>query len=281
MARPLRIQFPGAVYHLTSRGNARQPVFLHDHDRQVFCQLLAQVVSRYAWRCHAYCLMDNHYHLLIETLEPTLAIGMRQLNGRYTQHFNVRHHRVGHVFQGRYTAILVEKESYLLELCRYVVLNPVRARMVQRPEAWPWSSYQATAGHTVPPSWLTTEWLLAQLAESRVRAQQVYRKFIEAGMAAPSPWQGLRGQIYLGSEAFCQQVAVPVTGAEEVPRRQRQPVRPSLIELFKDASAAPAQQIQQAYQAGYRLREIAQHLGVHYTTISRWLRRAEMHDCKT
>ncbi|MBI2885550.1 MAG: transposase [Candidatus Omnitrophica bacterium] len=114
MARPLRIQFPGAVYHLTSRGNARQAIFLSEEDRQHFGRLLAQAVSRYAWRCYAYCLMDNHYHLLIETLAATLSIGMRHLNGSYTQAFNARHHRVGHVFQGRYTAILVEKEAHLL-----------------------------------------------------------------------------------------------------------------------------------------------------------------------
>ena len=207
MARPLRLQFPGAVYHLTSRGNARQPIFLTDDDRQRFCQVLAQVVSRYAWRCHAYCLMDNHYHLLIETLEATLAIGMRHLNGRYTQHFNAHHHRVGHVFQGRYKAIVVEKETHLLELCRYVVLNPVRARMVNAPSAWPWSSYRATAGEATPPQWLTTDWLLAQFAQRRPLAQQAYRDFVREGTAAPSPWEQLRGQIYLGSEAFCQQVA--------------------------------------------------------------------------
>ncbi|MDP3722677.1 MAG: hypothetical protein Q8R91_04170 [Candidatus Omnitrophota bacterium] len=115
MARPLRLQFPGAVYHVTSRGNARQPIFLADDDRQTFCQVLAQGVSRSAWRCHADCLMDTHYPRLIETLDATLARGMRHLNGRYPQHFNVRHHRVGHVLQGRYHAVVVEKETHLLD----------------------------------------------------------------------------------------------------------------------------------------------------------------------
>ena len=118
MSRPLRLQYAGAVYHLTSRGNARQPVFGDDSDRQLFLALFSQVVTRHRWLCHAHCLMDNHYHLLVETPHPNLSTGMRQLNGMYTQAFTRRHDRVGHLFQGRYKAILVEKEAHLLELCR-------------------------------------------------------------------------------------------------------------------------------------------------------------------
>ncbi len=129
MVRPLRIEFPGAVYHLTSRGNARNNIYLDDYDRQRFLKILANVIDRYNWLCHAFCLMDNHYHLLIETPDPNLSMGMRQLNGVYTQGFNRIHNRVGHVFQGRYKAILVEKDEHLLELCRYIVLNPLRAGM--------------------------------------------------------------------------------------------------------------------------------------------------------
>ena len=132
MARPLRPEFPGAVYHLTSRGNARQPVFLDDADREAFLATLAEAAGRWGWLCHAHCLMTNHYHLLVETPRPTLARGMRDLNGVYTQRFNRRHGRPGHLFQGRYTAVLVERESHLLELCRYVVLNPVRGWILER-----------------------------------------------------------------------------------------------------------------------------------------------------
>ena len=128
MARPLRLEFPGAVYHVSSRGNARQRIFFGDADRELFLDTLTQGIARYRWLCHAYCLMENHYHLLIETPRANLSLGMRQLNGIYTQTFNRRHHRVGHLFQGRFRAILVEKESYLLELCRYIVLNPVRVK---------------------------------------------------------------------------------------------------------------------------------------------------------
>jgi putative transposase len=133
MARPLRVEFPGAVYHVTSRGNARQGIFLDKDDRESFLGVLSSVATRFKWVCHAYCLMETHYHLQIETLEGNLSRGMRQLNGVYTQVFNRRHKRVGRLFQGRYKGILVEKEAHLLELCRYVVLNPVGAGLVRRP----------------------------------------------------------------------------------------------------------------------------------------------------
>ncbi len=156
MARPLRIEYPGAVYHITSRGNEKKPVYKDDQDRENFLSPLDRVNKRYNWLCHAYCLMDNHFHLLIETPEGNLSIGMRQLNGVYTQTFNKRHRRTGHLFQGRYKAILIQKDSHLLEACRYVVLNPVRARLVEEPGQWRWSSYGATAGREKLPACLTT-----------------------------------------------------------------------------------------------------------------------------
>jgi len=154
MARPLRLQFEGAVYHITSRGNARQEIFLDDKDRTVFLEVLAEVIGRFGWICHAYCLMSNHYHILIETPEPNLSRGMQLLNGVYTQRFNRYHKRFGHVLQGRYKAILVERESHLLELARYVVLNPVRAKMVSSAKDWPWSSYRAMSGQSDVPEFL-------------------------------------------------------------------------------------------------------------------------------
>jgi putative transposase len=157
MARPLRIEYPGALYHITSRGNEKKPVYKNDQDREDFLSTLHQVNKRYHWLCHAYCLMDNHFHLLIETLQGNLSLGMRQLNGVYTQKFNNRHGRVGHLFQGRYKAILIQKDSHLLEVCRYVVLNPVRARLVEEPGGWRWSSYGATAGEATPPCVLDHE----------------------------------------------------------------------------------------------------------------------------
>ena len=131
MARPLRIEYDGAVYHVTTRGNARKPIFIDNKDREFFLGTLEQVNKRYHWICHAYCLMNNHYHLVIETPNGNLSKGMRQLNGVYTQAFNRRHNRVGHIFQGRYKAVLIRKESHLLEVGRYVVMNPVRAKAVE------------------------------------------------------------------------------------------------------------------------------------------------------
>lgn len=146
MARPLRLEFAGALYHITARGDRREPIYDDDTDRTTFLRLLGDVCNQHNLLCHAYCLMGNHYHLLLETLERNLSRGMRQLNGVYAQKGSCRLGRVGHVFQGHYKAILVEKDSYLLELARYIVLNPVRAQMARTAVDWPWSSYRATAG---------------------------------------------------------------------------------------------------------------------------------------
>ena len=274
MARPLRLSFPGAVYHVTSRGNARQDIVADDRDRSQWLSLLAHVVDRYGWLCHAYCLMDNHYHLVIETPKPNLSIGMRQLNGRYTQAYNRRHEQVGHVFQGRFTAILVEKDAHLLELCRYVVLNPVRAKIVSHPRLWVWSSYRATVGETKAPGWLTTDWILSQFGQRGGPAQARYRTFVAEGRGGPAPWEQLTGQIYLGSEKFVGQHQ-PNRVIRDIPRRQTQAQRPSLETLF-ERKGDMEKTIHQAYrQYGYRLADIADHLGVHAATVSRRLKRAE------
>jgi len=274
MARPLRIEYPGAVYHVTSRGNARQDIVRGDEDRATFLALLAHVVDRFGWFCHAYCLMDNHYHILIETPQPNLSQGMRQLNGRYTQAFNRSHRRVGHLFQGRFTAILVEKEAHLLELCRYVVLNPVRAKLVHHPRHWAWSSYRGTVGEAPAPPWLMTDWILQQFGQRTRLAQERYRAFVAEGRGGPRPWEHLQGQIYLGSEAFIARHQ-PDRVIRDIPRRQTQPVRPSLRILFQRPQPQ-ARLIYEAYRRhGYRLADIADHLGVHYATVSRRLKRAE------
>ena len=155
MARPLRLELSGGLYHVTARGDGREDIYLGDADREVWLEVLGQVCRRFNWVCHAWCQMSNHYHLLLETPEANVATGMRQLNGVYTQRFNRAHRRVGHVFQGRHKAILGERDSYLLELARYVVLNPLRAKLVKRLDAWPWSSYLATSGQSAVPGWLS------------------------------------------------------------------------------------------------------------------------------
>jgi len=274
MARPLRIEYSRAVYHITTRGNAYQDVFLTDADRERFLEILEQTVDRFNWLCHAYCLMTNHYHLLIETVDPTLSRGMRQLNGVYTQAFNRRHERVGHVFQGRYKAILVEKEAYLLELSRYIVLNPVRAKMVKKPEEWEWSSYRATAGLSEAPSFLTTDWILSRFAYERRKAQRLYRRFV-AKETGRSPWDDLKGQIYLGSEKFIKNTPKPGAKLTEIPRKQRLLGRPMLKEVFAEAETKDEGIFKAYHDHGYTMREIAEHLGVHYVTVSRHLRRME------
>lgn len=280
MARPLRIEYPGALYHVTSRGNARAPIFLDDDDRIHFLRRLQEVVERYHWLCHAYCLMDNHYHLLIETPEPNLALGMRQLNGVYTQGFNRRHGRVGHLFQGRYKAILVDKDSYFLELARYIVLNPVRAGMVDEASQYPWSSYRATAGEQPAPAWLNRRAIYAQLADTSPSAQQRYRDFISQGREAVSPWAVLKGQTLLGSDEFVRRMQPLLDDAvqrKEIPRYQRLVHRPPLAELFPaedpPGKAERDKRIHQAYtDYGYTMAEIARAVGMHYSSISKVLK---------
>ena len=278
MARPLRIEYPGAVYHVTSRGNARADIFDDSVDRQTFLLLLESVVNRFNWICHAYCLMDNHYHLLIETPDGNLSIGMRHLNGVYTQSFNRRHKRVGHVFQGRFKAVIVEKESHLLELCRYVVLNPVRAGMVSAPRKWRWSSYGATSGILKNEPYLTTDWILGQFDRTRSEAQTKYRQFVKEGMAEKErPWEKLKGQIILGSDAFIEHVREFLKGKEhyaEIPRLQRTAGRPPLEALFPAGEEFTKKErnsviIKAHVKYGYTLGEIAKHLEIHYTTVSK------------
>ena len=231
MARPLRIEFPGAVYHITSRGNALQSIFIDDIDRQVFLEVLGNVVEKYNWLCHAFCLLDNHYHILVETQEPNLSLGMRQLNGVFTQRVNIRHQRVGHLFQGRYKAILVEKNEHLLELCRYIVLNPIRAGMVSEPKQWQWSSYPTTAYAVKPPDFLTVAWILGQFAINKNEARKIYRKFVADGLLEQelSPWKNLVGQIVYGGSDFVADIQSRLSDAGEIgeiPQVQRFPGRP-------------------------------------------------------
>ncbi len=192
MARPLRIEYPGALYHVTSRGDRREPIFEDDKDRLMFLDVLAEVVARFNWLCHAYCLMTNHYHLVVETPDGNLSKGMRQLNGVYTQASNRRHNRTGHLFQGRFKGILVDKDSYLLELARYVVLNPVRAHLVNDPQEYAWCSYPAMTGEAPAPVWLATDALLAHFGKRRNEARRRYSRFVREGIGKASIWAGLR-----------------------------------------------------------------------------------------
>jgi len=272
MSRPLRIELAGGLYHVTSCGDRREDIYFSDADRQQWLTILADVCQHFNWRCHAWCQMTNHYHLVIETPEANLAQGMRQLNGVYTQYVNRTHRRVGHVFQGRYKAILVERDAYLLELARYVVLNPVRAGIVALPGDWRWSSWGAMMDQSLSPEWLETGWLLRQFSENDAHARKAYEDFVRAGIGLPSIWEALTGQIYLGDQAFIETAQASLSGQSEnreIPRMQRRPPAKPLANYaaeYEERNTA----IRAAFASGdYALAQIAEYFGVHYSTVSR------------
>ncbi len=281
MARALRIEYVGAVYHTTSRGNEKKAVFLDDEDRISFLEILEEVTERFRWLCHAYCLMDNHYHLLIETPEGNLSKGMKHLNGMYTQAFNRKNHRVGHLFQGRYKAVLIEKESHLLEVARYVVLNPVRAKMVENPSKWKWSSYKATAGFCKTPDYLTVDWVLGRFGKDSKIAEKNYRKFVSEGMKDTDIWKHVRGQMLLGGIDFAnafKEVLKEKRDAREIPKLQRYIDRPDLSKIFTERLLKKREQrdemiVRSVMQYGYDQAEVANYLGIHYSTVSKIVKR--------
>ncbi len=279
MARPLRIECSNGLYHVTARGNARMDIFSDDIDRKAFLDTLEQSCDRYNWLCHAYCLMSNHYHLLIETIDPTLCKGMKHLNGQYAQNFNSKRRRIGHVFQGRYKAIMVEKESYLMELSRYIVLNPVRAGMVHAADDWLWSSYRATLGLDEPHACLFTDWLLSTFGDDRLVACNRYKRFVDEGKGQPAPWRVLKNQIYLGSDQFIEDMQSklnPNQSLLDIPKRQKQSP-PKTIEIFKTNYPDRKEGMARAYLSGhYSLSEIGHVFGVSYVTVSRAVRKFEL-----
>jgi REP element-mobilizing transposase RayT len=275
MTRPLRIELPGGIYHVTSRGDRRGAIYLTDADRLAWLTFLAQTCNRFAWRCHAWCQMTNHYHIVIETIRPTLSAGMRHLNGVFTQYINRAHQRVGHVFQGRYKAILVERDAHLLELSRYVVLNPVRAGITQAAADWPWSSYHAMLQPELAPPWMSISWLLAQFGSAQPPFG--YRTFVASAMPASSPWPHVKGQIFLGSEEFMMQMQEALAGRDRIPEiplpQQMSPAKPLSFYLqnFEDRNRA----ISAAFASGhYTQRALARAFRIHDSTVSRILHAA-------
>lgn len=277
MARPLRLELSGGVYHVTSRGDGQEDIYLCDADRVAWLETFGAVCARFNWVCHAWCQMTNHYHILVETPEANLAQGMRQLNGVYTQQFNRTHAHAGHVFQGRYKAILVERDSYLLELARYVVLNPLRAKMVKRLELWRWSSYLATCGQEASPVWLQPDWILAQFGQRRSSAIAKYVSFVHEGARLPSVWAQLQGQIYLGSEDFVRKMQAKIEQKptlDEIPRAQRRTITQPLEKFERDYPRHEA--MARAYLSGqHTMAAVARHFQVHYSTVSRAVKALE------
>jgi putative transposase len=272
MARPLRIEFPGALHHVIARGNAREPIFVDDEDRQAFLDGLSGACGRFDWALWAYCLMGNHYHLLIQTRQPTLARGMRQVNGVYTQRFNRRHGRVGHVLQGRYKALLVDREAYLAELSRYIVLNPVRARLCTAAGEWPWSSYRAVMGKVAPLPGLQVEETLALFGSTWGPARRAYARFVAEGSGGFDPLAQATGQVFLGDEDFVAQVTRQAARpSSEVPKRQR--AWTTLAQLARQIPERDAA-IRAAYASGaFTLAQIGAQFDLHYASVSRIARR--------
>jgi len=267
MARPLRIQAAGLTYHITARGVRRMDIYLDTVDRLRFLTILADVVERYALRCHTYCEMTNHYHLAVTTTDANLSRAVQQLNGDYARWWNRRHHHVGHVFQARFDAQIVQDDAYLLNVCRYIVLNPVRARMVDAPDQWHWSSYRATAGLERLPAFLNCNRILELLspddpAEGPDRFLQAVRETDARALTRPR-------DTILGDDAFVARFQpYRERASREVVRREG---RRQLDAIFQGAVTRASRNAATvtAAREGYALAEIARHLQVHRSTVSK------------
>jgi putative transposase len=206
MARPLRIEFAGAIQHVISRGNGGEQIFSDKKDYTTFLAVLGAVVDKYRWVIYAYCLMPNHYHLVLEIPDANLSSGMKYLNGVYTQRFNRRHDRTGHVLQGRFRSILVDREAYLHELCRYVVLNPVRAGLAPAPEQWRWSSFAPAMGKAPKPRFFDPRRVLSLFAGKTDEARDDYRQFVAEGIGKQPSWCDSEMTVVMGDNRFLREI---------------------------------------------------------------------------
>jgi REP element-mobilizing transposase RayT len=301
MARPLRIEYPGAFYHVTSRGNEQREIFKSQKDREKFLSYLESAVVRYGAVIHGYCLMSNHYHLLLETPAGNLSQIMRHVNGAYTTYFNVKRKRVGHLFQGRYKAILVEADEYAAQLSRYIHLNPVRAGMVARPEEHPWSSYRCYIGQNRGPEWLKTDFILGYFGEDNSKAHKRYREFAEDlfAMAYDSPLKGAVASTVLGSPEFVAEVSERNLGDKRdlrnLPGLRQLTQRSSMDAIMAQVSAAELRDEKLLRNlsiyccrqySGAKLKEIGGLFGISDAAISQASRRLVMkaekdHELKT
>lgn len=283
MSRPLRIEFPGAVYHVTARGDRREPIFEDDGDRQALLSIVGEAMARFDTAALAYCLMGNHYHFVLQTKHGGLSRLMRQVNGVYSQTYNRRHGKVGHVFQGRFKAIVVDHEAYLLAVCRYVELNPVRTGLVRQPEKWRWSSHLAHVRRAEGPAWLNSSDLYAQLlgrvprAEAdRQLAAERYAQWVREGRQQKLWDEALLQQIYLGDASFVarMQASCPLgdASAAEVPRVQREHPRKPLA-WYLDAGLSRNDAIRAACLEGrYSMTEVGRAMELSVSRISRIVR---------
>jgi len=291
MARLLRIEYPGAFYHVTSRGNEQKDVFKSHTDRERFLGYLESATTRYDAVIHAYCLMNNHYHLLMETPAGNLSQIMRHLNGAYTTYFNVKRKRSGHLFQGRYKAILVEADEYATELSRYIHLNPLSTNIVARPEEYQWSSYKCYTGQSRSPSWLKTDFIMKYFAANSAEASRKYRLFVEdkLGKEYENPLKGVVGSSLLGSLGFIETITAvhlreKTVGREVSGLRQltKQPLPEEIIIVVKTVFADNEKLARQAAMhlchkhSGSKLKEIGGLFAVCESAITEGSRRFAM-----
>jgi REP element-mobilizing transposase RayT len=287
MSRPLRIEFPGAVYHVTSRGDRREPIYRDDEDRETHLAIIAQAMARFDAQVLAYCLMGNHYHLVLQTRQANLSRLMRHVNGVYTQAFNRRHAQGGHLFQGRFKAIVVDRDAYLVALCRYVERNPVAAGLVAVAREWRWSSCRAHIGEEGVPAWLDSDGLYGHLlgrpvetVTDRRKAMRRYAGLVdEAAVDASTFWlDALRGQIFLGDEAFVAstqaRLAAPQRAAAEIPKAQRR--APFSLREHLEQGADRDEAMLSAYREhGATMTAIAAALGLSVSRVSRVIKGLE------
>ena len=240
MSRPLRIEFPGATYHITARANAKQRLFTSPRDANYFLDLLEKEIVQQKWLCYSYCLIESHYHLVIETTEPNLGRGMGRLNMTYSQWFGREYQQPGHLFNGRYKTVLFQKTRHLKEVCRHVVLNPVRLELVKKADQWRWSSYRPLANGSTEPKWLNQNWLDEQFQGNSNYSNKNWQKYVLQNKSNSSPWDNIRSGQYLGDEKYLDNISKKIIGLplEQIPKRVVRPNRPSPQKVLKSLSAA-------------------------------------------
>jgi len=270
MARPPRIEFPGAVYHVSSRRSDGLSAFADDDDRRALLDLLAQAAQRFDAQVLAYCLLPDHYDVLLYTRQANLSRLMRHVNGVYTQYHNRRHGGSGALFQGRFKAVLVDREALLLDVCRHVEQSPVRLGLAANPEAYIWSSYRAHAGLVAAPDWLDVDGLHGYLLGRAAATPAEHRKAAEryAKLMASEPqldlWKHLRHQIFLGDEAFAGRMQA-LAG-----RATRRPVRPRAFgEWLRDSSSREQALYRAHTEGGVSMTTLADTLGLSVSRVSR------------
>ena len=289
MSRPLRIEYPGAFYHVTSRGNERKMVFQSTRDREKYLSYLESAHDRYGAIIHVYCLMGNHYHLLLETPRGNLSQVIHHIDGAYTTYFNVKRDRSGHLFQGRFKGILVDKDAYCKELSRYIHLNPVRAGMVKSPSEYPWSSYRSFIGKDKKPDWLTMELVLGDFGGEGKKGYRRYREYVERGETKEqeSPINRVIASTFLGSEEFINNIRMEYLEKKKIDKRNIPAMKkilkgPSLDDiekavvqvLGKDHTLYNKMCIYLSHQhSGMRLDEIGAHFGMKASAVSQLSRR--------